>query len=117
MTLSLCSTIRRGNFDISLQPQAMDDPSGGRLTGTTPDNHQPWLWFSQFFFFFCVASAGGLRFWIKQKYYGMSDVVSLVAHVRSLGVDLYRGENSHALADAPLASSSTLLTGSLCCSH
>jgi hypothetical protein len=70
----------------------MDAPSGNRLTGTTSDNHQPWLWFSHFFFLFCVASAGGLRFWIKQKYYGMSDVVSLVAHVRYLDMDLYRGE-------------------------
>lgn len=65
----------------------MADPSGNRLTAVTADNHQPWLWFLQVFSCACIAGAGGLRFWIKRKHFGSSDIILLIAHVRFSGLE------------------------------
>ena len=90
----------------------MADAPDNRLTDMSPDNHQPWLWFSHNFFFVCVISAGGLRFWIKRKYYGTSDIVLGVAHVR---VDRARDSDMHLLILAWLAVLYFLLDHSAVC--
>ena len=73
------------------------DPSGNRLTALTDDNHQPWLWFVEIFSCFCVVGAGGLRFWIRRKNYGSSDIVLAVAYVScpDLHVDCYGQLEGH----------------------
>ncbi|EON68126.1 hypothetical protein W97_07274 [Coniosporium apollinis CBS 100218] len=59
----------------------MSSSSDNRLTALTPDNHQPWLWFTHVFTVVFVTLAAIVRVSVKRTQAGIGDGVLLLAHL------------------------------------
>ncbi|KAJ9640432.1 hypothetical protein H2201_002520 [Coniosporium apollinis] len=59
----------------------MSSSSDNRLTALTPDNHQPWLWFTHVFTAVFVTLAAIVRVSVKRTQAGIGDGVLLLAHL------------------------------------